>query len=201
MSVEPIARVRISLKHIEPEIWRLVEVPLGLHLKGLHDVIQAAFCWLDYHLFEFQIGARRYGVPDPDSDDELRRAKSTRLAALVAGGIDRFDYLYDFGDDWEHTVVIEATAAGDPDRDYPRFVAGARRCPPEDVGGPLGFSDFLEAVANRRHAEHRRMIEWYGGTFDADDLDLSEIHRRLAALAKRRRDGLLGYAKSRLNTR
>jgi hypothetical protein len=106
--------------------------------------------------------------------------------------------VYDFGDDWKHAVVIETTAVGEPGVDYPRFVAGARRAPPEDVGGPFGYFDFLEAVANPHHAAHRRMIEWYGGAYDPDDLGLPDIHRRLAALAKRRRDGRLGYAKSRL---
>ncbi len=199
MNAEPIARVRINLAHITPEVWRRVEVPLGLNLKGLHDVIQAAFGWLDYHLFEFQIGATRFGIPDADwDDDKVRQAKSIKLAALVANGIDRFGYLYDFGDHWEHVVVIETTAIGDPELTYPRFVDGARRCPPEDVGSVSGFFEFLEAILDPRHDEHPRMLEWYGGPYDPNDIGLPDIHRRIAVLAKRRRTGQIAYTKSRL---
>jgi hypothetical protein len=199
MSAETVARIRINLMHLKPEVWRRVEVPLSLHLKGLHDVIQAAFGWLDYHLFEFQVGTQRYGIPDADWDyHEVRQARSVRLAALVARSIDRFSYLYDFGDHWEHAVVIEATEAADPKLSYPRFVDGARRCPPEDVGSVSGFFEFLEAVIDPGHVEHQRMIRWYGRIFDPHDIGLTDIQQRLAALAKRRRIGQIAYAKSRL---
>ncbi len=197
MSSEQIARIRISLKHIEPEIWRLVEVPLGMHLKGLHDVIQAVMGWQDYHLFEFRIGETRYGIPEGDWDGQVLQAKSVKLATLVSKGIERFDYVYDFGDDWEHAVAIESVAEADPALKYPRFVSGARRGPPEDAGGPPGFFDFLEAVANPQHSDHRRLIEWYGGPYDPDDLDLLALRLRLGAIAKRRHAGKAAYAKNR----
>jgi hypothetical protein len=200
MTPEPIARVRINLQEIEPEIWRRVEVPLSLSLKGLHEVIQAAFGWGDCHLYAFHIGAKRYGIPDPPwpyvHEKGMLRAKSVRLGAIVGRGIDRFDYVYDFGDEWRHTVVVESTAVGEPDIDYPHFVAGARRGPPEDVGGPFGFFDFLQAVADPHHPRHHSVIERHGGPYDPDDIDLPGIQADLARLAKRRRDGRLGYAKS-----
>jgi hypothetical protein len=194
---EQIARVRISLNHIEPEIWRLVEVPLSAHLKGLHDVIQAAMGWQDYHLFEFQVAGKRYGIPEGKWDKEVLQARSIKLAALVSNGVKRFDYVYDFGDDWEHTIGIESVVEADPALKYPRFVAGARRGPPEDVGGPPGFFDFLEAMANPKHSEHRHLVEWYGEPFDPDDIDLPNLSLRVGALAKRRQAGKLAYAKSR----
>jgi hypothetical protein len=83
------------------------------------------------------------------------QAKSVRLAALVSKGIDRFDYIYDFGDNWEHAIAIEAVTDADPTVMYPRFLDGARRGPPEDVGGVPGFFEFIEAVANPRHPEDR----------------------------------------------
>ena len=201
MTPDPIARVRVSLQEIEPEIWRRVDVPLALSLKSLHEVIQAAFGWLGLHLYEFRIGERRCGIPDPDWqprrwDDRVRQASSLKLAAIVGRGIDRFEYVYDFGDDWKHDVTIETTAAGEPDVDYPRFVAGARRAPPEDIGGPFGFFDFLQAVSDPHHPQHRSVIEWHGGPYDPDDIDLPGIQEDLAVLAKRRRDGRFGYAKS-----
>ncbi|MBM3539656.1 MAG: plasmid pRiA4b ORF-3 family protein [Alphaproteobacteria bacterium] len=198
MSPEQIARIRISLNHIAPEIWRRVEVPLGTHLKGLHDVIQAAMGWQDYHLFEFRIAEKRYGIPEGKWDREILQAKSIKLAVLVSKGVNRFDYVYDFGDDWEHTIAIESVVDADPALKYPRFVAGARRAPPEDVGGPPGFFDFLEAMVNPKHSEHRHLVEWYGKPYDPDDLDLLNLRLRLGALAKRRHAGKLAYAKSRI---
>ena len=199
---EQIARIRISLKDIEPEIWRLVEVPLGMHLKGLHDVIQAVMGWRDCHLFEFRIGEKRYGIPDADLDLDRKvlQAKAVRLAAFVSRGIERFDYIYDFGDNWEHAVVIETIADANPALKYPCFVAGARRGAPEDVGGPPGFFDFLEAVANPHHSEHQRLIEWYGGPYDPDDLDRRALRLRLGAIAKRYRAGKAAFAKSQLKS-
>lgn len=195
---EQIARIRISLNHIEPEIWRLVEVPLGTHLKGLHDVIQAAMGWQDYHLFEFRVGDKRYGIPEGDWDGEVLQAKSIKLAVLMSKGVSRFDYVYDFGDDWEHTIAIESIIDADPTLKYPRFVAGARRGPPEDVGGPPGFFDFLEAIANPKHSEHRHLVEWYGGPFDPNDFDLPDLRRRVDAIARRHHAVKAAFAKSRL---
>lgn len=201
-SPEKSALVRIALKDIEPEIWRRVEVPLGMNLKGLHDVIQAVFGWQDYHLFEFQVGEKRYGVPSPEWGDERKvlQAKATKLADLMSKGIDRFDYTYDFGDNWEHAIAIEAVADADPAVKYPRFVAGARRAPPEDVGGFPGFFDFVEAMVNPRHPEHRNLLKWYGGPYDPDNMGLLDLRLRLGAIAKRRHAGMAAYAKSRLKS-
>jgi hypothetical protein len=201
-SPEKIARVRIALKDIEPEIWRRVEMPLGMNLKGLHDVIQAVFGWQDYHLFEFQIDEKRYGTPSPEWGDERKvlQAKTVRLADLVSKGIDRFDYIYDFGDNWEHAIAIEAVADADPAVKYPCFIDGARRGPPEDVGGFPGFFDFVEAMVNPRHSEHRNLLKWYGGPYDPDDMGLLDLRLRLGVIAKRRQAGKAAYAKSRLKS-
>lgn len=192
MSEEKIARIRISLRHIEPAIWRRVEVPLGMSLKGLHDVIQAVMGWQDYHLYEFRIGERFYGIPDPPEDygRRIRHARLAKLEAIVARGVTRFAYVYDFGDDWEHEVEIEAAAPAESGVKYPRFLAGARRAPPEDVGGPPGFEHFVAAMANPRHREHREMMDWYGRRFDPGEIDLFELRLRLGAIAKRRHAGI-----------
>lgn len=94
-------------------------------LKALHDVIQAAFGWEGYHLYLFEVGEKQYGVPDPEwnSIDPVRSEKSMRLATLIERGIRRFGYIYDFGDDWRHEVVVEAVEAADSAADYPRLLA------------------------------------------------------------------------------
>ncbi len=195
---EPYARIRIALLDIKPEIWRRVDVPLGINLRGLHDIIQAVIGWGDYHLFEFRIGEKLYGVPAPGEDfgRKVTNAKSVKLASLVAKGVDRFEYIYDFGDNWQLAIEIEATGETDPALWYPRFVDGARRGPPEDVGGFPGYYDFVEAVSNPRSRDHRRLIEWYGGPYDPDDIDRRTLDERLALISQRREAGKAAYAKS-----
>jgi hypothetical protein len=200
---DSIARIRIELNGIDPTIWRSVEVPLTTSLKGLHDVIQAVMPFENRHLFLFNVADKRYGLPDREWDHvhETLDAKNIKLGALVERGVSAFSYTYDFGDDWRHSVTIENVTAADPTLDYPRFVDGSRRAPPEDVGGIPGFDEFLDAMTKPRHPDHQRLTEWYSGSFDPDDLNLPVISSRIGELARRRASGKTGYAKSRGRTR
>jgi hypothetical protein len=114
--VNRIARIRIEVHGIDPTIWRRVEVPLTTSLKGLHDVIQAVMPFENYHLFRFDIGDKRYGIPNPEWDHGHKTldAKNIKLGALVERGISTFSYTYDFGDDWRHSVRIESVTVADP---------------------------------------------------------------------------------------
>ena len=125
-------QLKITLRDIKPPVWRRVQVK-DCTLAKLHDIIQAVMGWRDYHLFEFQIGQKLYGLPDPPDDygRKVLHAKLAKLEAVIAKGIRRFEYLYDFGDDWEHLIDIESIATGDLAVKYPRFVDGARRGPPK----------------------------------------------------------------------
>ena len=194
--IEPIARVRIELRDIHPKIWRRVDVPLSSTLMHLHDIIQVTMGWNDSHLFEFQIGSKVYGEPHPDDEmyeRRIYRAKGIRLQTLVARGVERFLYVYDFGDNWSHDIVIEVVRDGDADIDYPTFVDGARRSPPDDVGSSDGFMDFLEAIIDPSHEEHRRMLEWYGGPFDPKDINEQHVRRLMSWFAFRRRGPLASH--------
>jgi hypothetical protein len=198
MTAETIARLRISLNDIEPGVWRTVDMPVAGSLKMLHHVIQAAMGWQDYHLWHFDIGERCYGVPDPEwPDRNLAAARNVKLVALIERGVRQLTYTYDMGDDWRHTVTIEAVEPGKPGVKYPRFVAGERRCPPEDVGGFPGFELFLDAVNDPAHEEHQQTLKWYGGPFDSDDIDVLATKRAVAAIAIRRHAGKAAYEKSR----
>jgi hypothetical protein len=196
-SQDQIARLRISLEESEPEIWRRVEVPLSASLKALHDVIQAAMGWEDAHLWEFEAAGRVYGTPDPGWDRDISSAKSTRLGSLIEAGVREFTYVYDMGDNWQHRIAVEAIEAADPEQLYPRFIDGERRCPPEDVGGIDGFYGFVEAMSDPAHEEHEQVLDWYGEAYDPDDLDLSIIRQRVAALARRRTAGKAASRKSK----
>lgn len=197
MTSDRIVRLHIQLNDIEPATWRRVEVPLTSSLKALHAVIQAIMLFEDYHLFQFEIGERRYGYPDPDWGDDMRDARNIRLGAILARGETGFTYTYDFGDDWRHTIVVENVVLADPTVDYPRFIEGARRAPPEDVGGLPGFEEFLTVMAAPDDPEHDNIMTWYGRPFDPDDISLSTINERLGKLARRRAQGKAAFEKSR----
>jgi hypothetical protein len=144
-------------------------------------VIQTVFGWTDSHLHQFTIAGRRFGQPDDFDENVLDEAEVTISEALNAG-VKRFSYTYDFGDDWEHEVVVEKDLGGDSGRERPLCLAGKRHRPPEDCGGPHGYHDFLDAINNPRHAEHRAMLEWTGGEFDPEAFDLAGVNRKLARL-------------------
>lgn len=171
---ETITRVRIELEGTEPLVWRELDLPLSTTLATLHDIIQVVMRWQDYHLHEFIVGDRVYGVPDPDDIFDERRVyqeKNIRLGTLMERGVSDFLYVYDFGDYWRHRITMHAAQQGDPDIEYPRFISGARRAPPEDVGGLTGFEEFLEAMADPEHDQFQQMLDWYGEVFDPEDVD------------------------------
>jgi Plasmid pRiA4b ORF-3-like protein len=198
-----IARIKITLNDIKPVIWRRVEAPLTSSLKALHEVIQAVMLFENYHLFQFDIGKRgeerRYGIPDPDGGDWIKvsDAKNMKLGTVIDNGFKTFAYTYDFGDNWEHTITVEAVGAADPAHAYPRFIDGSRRAPPEDCGGWPGFENFLEAMTKPRHPERKNLVQWYGRVFDPEDISLADINKRIAKLANRRTAGKAALAKNR----
>jgi len=191
--IEPIARIRIELEGTQPLVWRELDVPLSTTLATLHDLIQVVMRWRDSHLHEFEVGEKIYGVPDPEDafdDRKVYQAKSIRLGTLIDRGVREFLYLYDFGDNWRHRIMVLEVRQGDPGNEYPRFVAATRRAPPEDVGGISGFADFLETMSDPEHDEHDRMVEWYGKRFDPEDIDEHWIRMIIDDFAARRRGPL-----------
>ena len=196
MVSERIARLRVELQDLEAKIWRRIDMPLSSTLEALHEAIQRSMGWTFSHLWEFEIGDRRYSDPsfrEFDEEAAFYSAKGLRLGTVIARGVDRFVYVYDFGDDWRHDVIVEEVRDGDPDMEYPAFVEGARRCPPEDVGGARGFMDFLEAVLDPTHEEHQALLDWYGGPFDPSDLDETPARLGLKDMAQRRRGALASH--------
>src|ERR1700676_33776 len=148
-------------QYIEPLIWRRVAVRTSMNLMALHKVIQAAMGWLDYHLWEFDVDDRKYGMSDPDRP-HVKNAASTQIATILASGTTEFDYIYDFGDYWEHRVIVEQTGEAEIGAKYPRFLGGERRCPPEDCGGPPGYFEFIENIARKNSKKAKEALAWYG---------------------------------------
>ena len=181
-----IHRIKVTLHGSKPPIWRRFEVPSSITLKRLHDVIQRGFGWQDYHLFVFDTPAGRYGVPDPDLD--FRSAAYKKLSAVADWPGDRIRYEYDFGDRWEHDIVVEAVMPAEPGAEYPRCTAGRRACPPEDSGGLWGYYELLSTLANWRDPRHRTMLEWLGiesaAEFDPDHFNAAEVNAEFSHISK-----------------
>lgn len=190
---QKIVRLRIELSDMDPPIWRRVDVPADFPLRRVHDVIQAVFDWLDYHLHQFEIDDRLYGATEYDEGDldggRLYDDRNIRLGALLDRGVERFIYRYDFGDDWEHVITVERVLDPEEGVEYPILVDGARRAPPEDCGGPPGFDAFLEAMLDEAYEEHEAMMDWYGERFDPDDLELETVEAMLSRIRASRRKG------------
>jgi hypothetical protein len=179
-------QLSITLKGIRPPIWRRVQVPGSLPLARFHDVIQAVFGWTDTHLHQFFIAGETYGQPD-DFDQAVEDESGITWAQALGTGTKRFLYVYDFGDNWEHDVVVEKIVAGNSGSERPLCLGGKRDRPPEDCGGAPGYRNFLEAIRDPGHEEHAAMLEWVGGSFDAEAFDLAAVNRALVALSLARR--------------
>lgn len=189
MSKPDAARLRITLLDLDPAPWRLVDIPLSMTFKSLHGTIQAAFLWLDYHLWEFDYGNRRYGLPFDDGfgGPKTYNATTARLTRLADGKIKSFLYTYDMGDNWQHRIDVVDLFEMQTGTRLPRLVEGEWRTPPEDVGGSPGFEMFLEALSDPDHEEHATMLEWHGGPFDAQDIQRDVVDIHISRLAHMRR--------------
>ena len=185
-----IAVLRIELEDIKPLIWRRVAVPTSMNLKTLHSVIQAAMGWLDCHLWQFETKRRKYSllIPnDPDWNERITDAAATTLSALVANGVKEMEYVYDMGDNWQHRIIVEMLTPAEPGKQYPQFLGGERRCPPEDCGGFPGYYEFLDNIASKQIKRRKAALDWYGRAYDPDDIDEKQIGAALKRIGNVRR--------------
>jgi len=182
-SVE-VYQIKVTLRDSQPPIWRRIRVRSDITLAKLHRILQRAMGWEDTHLHEFVIQGEHYGVPDQDDGEppKTRDERKYRLGDLVPGERSQFAYNYDFGDDWQHMLVIEKTFPLQEGVRYPVCLAGARACPPEDVGGMPGYEDFLKAMKDPAHPEHREFSEWIGGAFDPEEFGVNEVNQKLRGI-------------------
>jgi hypothetical protein len=180
-----IAHVSITLNEVVPEVSRIVAMPLGIRLDILHLVIQAAMGWTNSHLWLIHARDSTWGVPDPDYADDTIPANRTFLLDMIADiGTNRFEYVYDLGDHWSHTIKIVEPMPAVPGIDYPLLIDAVGRCPLEDSGGPPAYMDMLEALRDPAHPRHAEVIEWPGPDFDPNDANRAKLETDVAALAK-----------------
>ena len=142
-------QVKISLRGASrPPVWRRLLVPADIRLHRFHDVIQVAMGWTDTHMHVFSTDFGEYGLPDPELG--FRDERKARLDRFLAATGDRIRYTYDFGDDWEHEIVVEKLLRENDGDQIPVCLAGKGACPPEDCGGVWGYADLVETIANGR---------------------------------------------------
>lgn len=180
-------RLKVTLRGSRPPIWRRIQVDADVTLFRLHQILQVVMGWTDSHLHQYRRGSIYYGQPDLEIGMRRENERRIRLNEVLRKPKDRMVYEYDFGDGWEHDVVLESTdvvAEGGPSV---RVLAGKGACPPEDVGGIGGYYCFLEAIQDPKNPEHRDMLEW-GGPFDPIAFDMEEINDYFQKTRQRRRD-------------
>jgi hypothetical protein len=186
MTANAIVRLKVTLDDVEPKVLRRIEVPLSIKLDRLHLTLQAALGWTNSHLYEIRAGGAGWGLPDPDwPGGPLDARKAKLIDILEDAGVKTLHYLYDFGDGWEHTIKIERLDDSEPGVLYPRLIEASGRCPPEDVGGPWGYAEMLEAIGDKTHERHDEIREWLGEDFDPKAFDPESLKADVAALAKR----------------
>lgn len=173
----------IVLHESSPLVWRRIQVPATYSFWDLHVAIQDAMGWEDKHLHEFRLpnpetrDTVTIGIPG-DEADQAEHPVTAGWTVAIAPVLDRQEvhapsmlYAYDFGDGWLHTVIDEGIRPVEARSAYPRCVEGQGHCPPEDCGGPYGYAEFIEAIANKKHPRHKELREWYGRTRHFDPLD------------------------------
>jgi len=178
-SPDRIYQLKITLHDSRPPIWRRVLVPGKFSLYKLHRVFQTVMGWTDSHLHQFIIDRQYFSIPSPDDWEPVIDERRYDLNRIFSGEKKRFLYEYDFGDSWEHLIVVEKILTPERGVKYPLCTEGKRACPPEDVGGVFGYADFLDAIRDPRHKEHESYLEWIGGDFDPEYFDSNEINREL----------------------
>ena len=194
-------QIHVVIEGLEPPVWRRLVVPVHFTLAQLHRILQAAFGWTDSHLHQFKIGGLRYGDAEfmnAERIDELEPrtfdAMGVRLKdfSLYGGEPLIFTYIYDFGDNWVHRVTLEKVVVAKPAPKKAACIEGARSGPPEDVGGPHGYLEFLRVLLMPEDDEIKQQQDfkrWIGGTFDPERFDLAKTEKAVRGALRRQPRG------------
>ena len=169
-----VRQLKVTLRQVRPPVWRRLLIDSSWTLAKLSGALETAMGWYGGHLHAFDSDGVMYGQLDPDWD--VRDVRKVRVGDLLAGVGSKMRWDYDFGDGWEHDVVVEAIVDRDPKLRYPHCVAGRRACPPDDCGGPYGYAEMLEALGDTGHPRHEETAEWMSPRFDPAYFNAREIN-------------------------
>ena len=181
----PRYHLKVSLEGIQPAIWRRLQVPGNASLGWLHAVLQVAMGWTNSHMHQFIVGERLYSDPrvEPDDDLGVLDENATAVMEIAPRVKSAFQYEYDFGDSWEHRIVVEKILDPDPAAStVAQCLDGARACPPDDCGGAFGYADLLEIIMDPKHEEYEDRMDWLGGKFEPEAFDREKINTYLRKL-------------------
>jgi len=182
-----VLQLKVTLLGIEPPIWRRIQVPSSISLGNLHSILQVVMGWESDHLHEFLKGTEHFGPVDEElGSDDMDDEDVTLVRDVLPRAKSKLVYLYDFGDSWEHEVLLEKSLPLEPDTHYPVCLEGARASPPEDCGGAWGYAELLEIVKNPKHEQHEERLAWLGPEFDPDAFDAAKVNRHLKAFKIRK---------------
>lgn len=205
-------KIKITLKNSNPLVWRVVIVPAGITFKRLHDVIQFSMGWRNYHLYDFNIKEENLRITGDEeaiteynfySKIKLTEANDPygyvrkmleikpKLSSEVE--IDKYltqysniEYIYDFGDYWKHNIISEEIVK-DYEYDHPICIDGEGACPPEDVGGIIGYEEFLEIMRDKRHPEYKKIKEWASNNYYKETFDINDVNMFMSDILKLKR--------------
>ncbi len=182
-------RVRVELEGSEPPIWRRLDLASDLTLADLHEVLQTAMGWTDSHLHQFLAGPTREHPVEPfltdfaeEEGDKGIHEKEVRLDQVLVAVGDRLFYDYDFGDGWDHTLLLESVGEHDASKPRALVLDGERACPPEDCGGIGGYDEVLAALhaGSRADERQREILDWLGDDYDPGAFSAPETSEALA---------------------
>jgi len=178
-----IYQIQVALKNFRPKIWRRLLIPSGVLLLDLHEIIQTSMGWTNSYLHQF-IKNKTYYMAKMEYDDfwdEMGNVdyKAIKISDLLKKEKEKIIYEYDFGDGWEHDIILEKILPIDHKIDYPICLKGKMNCPPEDCGGIWGYSEMLEILKQPDHEEYETYIEWLGNGFNPEYFDIDKVNKLL----------------------
>lgn len=186
----PIYQLKVTLAESKPPIWRRILVASDVDLGLFHNILQDVMGWTDNHLHQFTVRGVTYSAPYEDMahgfEMDFKDESKYKLSQLLKKEKASLTYEYDFGDSWQHKIVLEKILPHDDSMMIPSCIKGKRACPPEDCGGVWGYENLIAIIQDPKHPEYQDMREWLEEDFDPERFDLDEINDALEAYRKPR---------------
>ena len=169
---DKILELKVQIEGVKPPVYRTIQVPADFTFFQLHVAIQIAFEWGNTHLHIFDIDGEKIGIDDEEAFDPMLDETEIKLYEKIDSIKQKFYYTYDFGDNWEHSIIVMKILDKKVNTTYPRCVRGTRNSIPEDIGGIWGFMEFKEVINDKTHPMYEEMSQWYEWDgYDENDFD------------------------------
>ncbi len=177
---------KVTLDDVRSPIWRKFQVENDITLRRLAATIIIVMGWTNSHMHQFRIGNMRYGIPSEEfmESDDFENEGEFRLCDFSEKELAKFNFVYDFGDGWEHTIRLEKASDKQEGGIYPVCIGGARKCPRENCGGPFEYDNFLSIISDPKDPEYPATITDVGKDFDPEMFDIDSINRALKHVAQ-----------------